>query len=358
MPAKEKMTGCIWNSFAATNKKHLIITGSINSGKTTLISHLPVAPSSGLITYMEKGKGVYLKDLSRGEVVRAGIFDPEIKTATRKMKLIPSAFSSFGKNVLLQCIQSTEEWVLIDEIGYLEVDVTEYINTIASLMDKKRLIATVRKDVLCKLTSLINREDVFFVDLDNQLNNTGCVIMASGMGKRFGENKLLAPFNGKPMAQWIMDLTEGVFEKRVLVTRHREIADIATHKGIDVVLHSLPGRNDTIRLGLEKLGEVKSCVFLPCDQPLIKRETLEKFKEAYYSDLILRAEFEGAVGMPVLFPSVFFEELKSLPEGCGGNYVIKKHPDKVKYISCLDAYELKDIDTKEDLEKLERYVKQ
>lgn len=183
-----------------------------------------------------------------------------------------------------------------------------------------------------------------------------CVIMASGEGKRFGENKLLAPFKGKPMAEWIMDLTEGVFEKRVVVTRCEEVAQIARSKGIDVMLHSLPGRNDTIRLGLEKLGNVKSCVFLPCDQPLIKKETLEKFKEECFSNFIIRAKFEKDVGMPCLFPEEFFEELKNLPEGTGGNYVIKKHPDRVKYIQCQNAYELKDIDTKEDMEKLEKVL--
>ncbi len=185
---------------------------------------------------------------------------------------------------------------------------------------------------------------------------TGCVIMASGEGKRFGSNKLLTPFKGKPMAEWVMDLTEGVFEKRVVVTRHSEIASLALSKGIDVVLHSLPGRNDTIRLGLEKLGKVKSCVFLPCDQPLIKKETLEKFKEECLSDFIVRAKFENDVGMPCLFPEEFFEELKSLPEGNGGNYVIKKHPDRVKYIQCQNAYELRDIDTKEDMEEMEKVL--
>lgn len=33
----------------------------------------------------------------------------------------------------------------------------------------------------------------------NPLNpNLGCVIMASGLGKRFGDNKLMADFDGQP----------------------------------------------------------------------------------------------------------------------------------------------------------------
>ena len=39
----------------------------------------------------------------------------------------------------------------------------------------------------------------------------GCVIMASGLGKRFGGNKLMADFHGEPMVCRILDATEGIF---------------------------------------------------------------------------------------------------------------------------------------------------
>ena len=40
----------------------------------------------------------------------------------------------------------------------------------------------------------------------------GCVIMASGLGKRFGGNKLMADFHGKPMIQRSLNATEGLFD--------------------------------------------------------------------------------------------------------------------------------------------------
>ena len=82
----------------------------------------------------------------------------------------------------------------------------------------------------------------------------GCVIMASGLGKRFGGNKLMADFNGKPMIQRALDLTEGLFCRRVVVTRHERIAGLCREQNVDVVLHDLPHRSDTVRLGLEALG--------------------------------------------------------------------------------------------------------
>ena len=65
----------------------------------------------------------------------------------------------------------------------------------------------------------------------------GCVIMASGLGKRFGGNKLMADFHGKPMIQRALDATDGLFARRVVVTRHEQVAALCRAQHVDVVLH-------------------------------------------------------------------------------------------------------------------------
>ena len=183
---------------------------------------------------------------------------------------------------------------------------------------------------------------------------TGCVIMASGLGKRFGGNKLMADFHGRPMIQRALDATEGLFSRRVVVTRHESVAELCRAQNVEVVLHDLPGRNDTVRLGLEALGDLDCCLFLPGDQPLLRRETvamlLESWKDNHSS--ILRPAYEDTEGSPVLFPSWAFPELKSLPEGKGGGFVIKNHPHDVLRVSVADPFELADADTPETLELL------
>lgn len=180
---------------------------------------------------------------------------------------------------------------------------------------------------------------------------TGCVIMASGLGKRFGGNKLMADFRGRPMIQRALDATEGLFTRRVVVTRHESVAELCREQNVEVVLHDLPNRNDTVRLGLEALGDLDCCMFLPGDQPLLRRETvallLENRKENPNS--ILRPVYEDMEGSPVLFPSWAFPELKNLPEGKGGNVVIKNHPHDIIRISVSDPFELADVDTRETL---------
>ena len=126
-----------------------------------------------------------------------------------------------------------------------------------------------------------------------------------------------------------------------------------------MVLHDLPHRSDTVRLGLEAMGDLEGCMFLPGDQPLLRRETvemlLEKWKEV--PDMILRPIYEDSEGSPVLFPRWAFPELMALPEGKGGGVVIKNHPQAVCRVSVADPFELADADTPETLEFLEHLSK-
>ena len=186
-------------------------------------------------------------------------------------------------------------------------------------------------------------------------SRVGCVIMASGFGKRFGGNKLMAEFRGAPLIQRALDATEGLFMHRVVVTRHESVAAYCRERKVDVVLHDLPHRSDTVRLGLKALPELDACMFLPGDQPLLRRETvamlLERWKEE--PDSIVRPAYEENEGSPVLFPSWSFSELQNLPEGKGGNVVVKAHPEAVKHIFIEDPLELIDVDTRSTLELLQ-----
>ena len=150
----------------------------------------------------------------------------------------------------------------------------------------------------------------------------GCVIMASGRAERFGSNKLLDDFGGAPLIVRALDAAETpALAARVVVTRSPEVAELACKAGVRTILHSLPGRNDTVRLGLEallsELPGLAGCIFLPGDQPLLRKESLEAMvrdlsaldeKERAILRLGFRAE-DGTerLGSPVLFGSSYFD---------------------------------------------------
>lgn len=180
----------------------------------------------------------------------------------------------------------------------------------------------------------------------------GCVIMASGMGRRFGGNKLMADFDGRPMIDRILDATQDMFIKRVVVTRHADVAAHCRARGVEAILHELPLRSDTVRFGVQAMsGEVEGCIFCPADQPLLTSNTIRALCMAFSekAGLIFRPACKGEPGAPVLFPRWAFDELASLPDGKGGGVVAKRYPDKVHCLEIADAHELLDVDTPEAL---------
>lgn len=182
-------------------------------------------------------------------------------------------------------------------------------------------------------------------------SDVGIVIMASGLGKRFGGNKLMAQLGDKPMVQWIIDVSRQVEQSIVVVTRNPEVAELCQKQNIEVIFHDLPGRNDTIRLGIEHFNHgVKGCVFCPSDQPFLTVATFNHLIQNIQKcpDAIWRTAYEQEVGAPVYFPQKYFEELTKLPYGEGGKSVIQKHKDELRLLKVDNPDELRDIDTMQD----------
>ena len=213
--------------------------------------------------------------------------------------------------------------------------------------------------------------------MDHRILPVGCVLMASGLATRFGSNKLLADFGGQPMLCRAFAATDTpLLAARVVVTRSAEVKELCEQAQIPVVFHTLPGRNDTVRLGLDALlaahPELTGCMFLPGDQPLLRRESVEALVRAFSASrvcgqtqketereifrLAYRAETdpEPVVGSPVLFGCEDFAALRTLPEGKGGGVLLRKHPERVRLVFAAHREELMDVDTREALARLSR----
>ena len=354
MPANRLTADCIWNSFRNSGKRHLILTGTRGSGKTTLLKQLFPETLPGLTTWARPKQAVYLQDNLSRETVQVGVFDESLPGPGNQMIPVQEGFTSLGVPALERYTVSDHCWVSIDEIGYLEGQCEAYLDALRRLLGKKQVAAVVRKQELPFLTELCSREDVFVVDMDAPFGNIGCVIMASGLGKRFGGNKLMADFGGKPLICSVLDATEGIFSQRVVVTRHEDVAQICKERGIRTVLHDRPHRSDTVRLGLEAMPGIEQCMFVPADQPLLRKETVSSLCLASANDTnsIWRTGWNGIPGAPVIFPAWAFPELQNLPEGNGGGILIKKYPERVHLVNVRDMYELKDVDSPEDLSEL------
>lgn len=206
---------------------------------------------------------------------------------------------------------------------------------------------------------------------DNRTLKHGCIVMASGVGARFGGNKLMAELCGAPLVGHVVRATDDLFSRRVVVTRHAGVASLCETLGAQVILHDEPCRNDTVRLGMEAMDGCDTVTFVQGDQPLIRPASIVALLRAAERDAagavgcnaavssvarIWRTSFDGVPGAPMLFPSWAFDELRSLPRGKGGGFVAKTHAEYVRTIEVSSEWELFDVDTRDDLEQLQTHV--
>ena len=163
----------------------------------------------------------------------------------------------------------------------------------------------------------------------------------------------MAQFKGKPVIENALDATEGIFKERTVVTRYADVAGLCKERRIETVVHDLKNKNDTVRLGIEKMPYVDGYMFCPADQPLLKCSTVMALVLSALNEpeFIWRLSCGEKAGAPVWFPKDLFPELLSLPEGKGGGALIRKYPERVGTVPAEDASELMDVDTPEDLEK-------
>jgi molybdenum cofactor cytidylyltransferase len=366
MPAKRPISNSIVRSFLFSNKKHLIITGTRHCGKSTLFHEIVQLLTGndtlcGFTTRAIPKKQVLLTNTATGEETVIGIINPNIPPVENAMDPIMNGFLTVGIDSVHQALKNDFSWAGIDEIGYLESSCRPFHQAVFQLFDAKRVIAVIRKQDTPFLNKIRQRNDIFLYDMDCPVMPVGCVIMASGMGRRFGSNKLAASFDGEPLITRILKSTDTpLFSRRVVVTRHREIEELCLEYGVDVLLHDLPGRNDTIRLGLNRLNKetgLSGCMFCSSDQPLLTRESIETLaltfshtqRERTNDALILRLGCDGVPGNPVIFNKNLFKELCKLPAGAGGKYLIQKYQHLVHMVPVSDSLELADVDIPSDL---------
>ena len=185
----------------------------------------------------------------------------------------------------------------------------------------------------------------------------GCVIMAAGESRRFGENKLLQTFGGVPLYERAFRaVPTEIFHRVCVVTGYAPIAAMAEGLGFSVICNPDPelGVSRTIRLGLEPLQDCDGVVFMTADQPLLTDATLKKLADAFaqHPTGIIAAAHNERRGNPCLFPRDLFGDLLALQGDTGGSRVIRAYPDRLHLVEVPNR-ELADCDTAELLRELE-----
>ncbi len=181
------------------------------------------------------------------------------------------------------------------------------------------------------------------------------VLLAAGNSRRFGENKLLFPLEGKPLYRYMLDrlllVRAEMGAELVVVTQYGEIAQACAGLPTRVLLNpeSEKGISTSIRLGLSDIAEIP-CAFFVADQPYLSEETIVCFLRAWASSGkgIGCVAHEGESGNPAVFASRYHGALRALAGDRGGKRVIREHMDDTYLHQVENARALMDIDFRGD----------
>ena len=186
----------------------------------------------------------------------------------------------------------------------------------------------------------------------------GCVIMASGEGKRFGSNKMLADIYSEPLIQRTIESVPKGFDV-VVTTRWSQVAEICRELRCVCALHDGALRSESVRAGLACGAERnwKGCLFLPGDQPLVSSDSFEAMVRAFDEcgrKHLVRLACNGEPSSPVLFPAEQFDALMRLEGKDGGGSILKGRVD-VALVEAR-AYELWDVDTAKGQRRIAEHI--
>ena len=216
------------------------------------------------------------------------------------------------------------------------------------------------------------------------------IYMAAGNSRRFGSNKLLYLYEGKPLYRHgldlLLELKQEMGEKLTVtvVTQYpeilEEVQDIFERCGMEGMQaefceESRLGASYTIRAGIEAvisqdpvsgqpkegqsmIGEKDYLMFMVADQPHLTLDSVRKLirtavsreqaaasgplaeEGSRWETLSLRCG--STPGNPCMFRADLIPELMSLTGDQGGRKVLKRYA--CKYVDILDERELEDVD--------------
>lgn len=190
-------------------------------------------------------------------------------------------------------------------------------------------------------------------------------MLAAGSGSRFGGGKLLAPFGGRPLIEATLSgLRRAPVDEIIVVvgTEGERLRSISTAYETRIVQNPdwAEGMSTSVQAGLRACTPVaRAAVVCLADQPLVGAEAVDKLVQAFQRGAkVAVATYGGEMRNPVLFArEVWPLLLHEMSGDRGAREFLKRRGQIVTEVPCDDVANPADIDTVDDLRRLEGETK-
>lgn len=162
------------------------------------------------------------------------------------------------------------------------------------------------------------------------------IVLAAGVSRRMGRNKLLLPLGGRPLGAYALSAMAGSCVDEVICVVGFE-ADLVrgalepcARRPVRWVVNEeyASGRASSIRAALGGLSDaVAAAVFLPADVPGVTAGNVSAVAAAHHATrtpVVVTTEADGSPSHPVLFGRPLFARLSLLEGDTGGRALLEE----------------------------------
>jgi len=190
-------------------------------------------------------------------------------------------------------------------------------------------------------------------------SGVSAIVLAAGGGSRFGGVKLLAKLGGRPIIEAVLDnLREAPVDEIIAVVGAdaERLREVCERHGVRTVANEEweRGQSTSVVAGLRASGGRAAVVMLG-DQPYVGAEAVARLVAAFAEGAkVAVATYGGKRRNPVLFSREIWPLLEAELAGDeGARSVLRRHPELVVEVPCEGVGDPVDVDTREDLRRLE-----
>lgn len=184
------------------------------------------------------------------------------------------------------------------------------------------------------------------------------IILASGLSKRMGTDKLMLAVEGVPVIERVIAAaSKSKLGELVLVCTNAAVASIGIKYGVKIVENTAPeqGQSNSVRLGVGNSSHnAEGFMFLVGDQPFINESIINRMIENFDAEVCgaVVPLYNGVRGNPVIFASRLREKLTDLSGDAGGRVLLGGLEGSIVTVSFSEEKPGRDIDTPEEYEAL------
>lgn len=189
------------------------------------------------------------------------------------------------------------------------------------------------------------------------------ILLAAGASSRFAgpRPKQLALFDGEPLVRRAASAAlASRLRELIVVVGFAPVMVRDALSGLRLRVVENPdfrdGRAGSLTTGLAAIDPTARAVLvLPCDQPLLTASDFDRMIVAYESSgpPIVLPRAPRRRGAPALFDRTLFGDLAGLQGDDGGRLLFDRFADGIVDVELSDPRVLQDVDTRDDLRRLE-----